>query len=125
MYSKLIKLYSVRNKKLKEMGFSSYSEYLSSKLWKYIKNKAKRKEAFKYCVICGGEDINLHHIEYNHIDKNTLVNIIPTCFSCHQKIHKEANKNNISLKSAVKIVKKRFKRECEKRYKNWLKENPY
>jgi len=101
-----------RNKRLKQLNFKNYSDYLSSDFWKCIKEKFFRKqfknEYWKKCFCCGiNKNIILHHIKYTDLIKPHFgSHLFPVCWNCHQKIHELVNKEKIGLKKAMKQIRK-------------------
>lgn len=61
--------YSLRDKNLRLLGFSSYKEYLKSQLWKNIKIRL-REIAGDNCVCCGKTSQAIHHESYDLEDLN-------------------------------------------------------
>lgn len=64
-----------------------YNNYLQSKHWKDF-----RKEILsvrKRCQSCGkmSKSLNLHHINYKNIGKETNDDIIVLCTECHHRYH--------------------------------------
>ena len=56
--------YCLRDTILSRMGFSNYAEYLSSSLWRAIRNRAMKK-AGKKCSVCGEPATEVHHRDYS------------------------------------------------------------
>jgi len=108
----LIIQYGARNKKLREMGFSSYKEYLASDYWKLIKEKwnerrKEKPEVWGRCHCCGSEEnLLLHHYKYGKIKKIILSGFWPVCPSCHERIHRLSLSGARGLKSAAKVIAK-------------------
>lgn len=59
----------------------------------------------KECALCGEKEkmIQIHHIDKNRYN-NSIDNLIPTCASCHKKIHYEI-KNGCESYEAIEKVK--------------------
>lgn len=80
--------YAERNRLLREhLGFESYPSYLSSPLWKEIKQRGFHAHG-RFCRICSKYANILHHISY---DLETLKGIrldrlVPVCDICHHAI---------------------------------------
>lgn len=78
--------YKARNRRLLELGFSSYKEYLDSDLWKYIR-KTVLENAKHKCAKCGERANQVHHLRY---DIKTLAGarwsyLIAVCRKCHHE----------------------------------------
>lgn len=84
-------IYSERDLLLKKLGYTSYSEYLSSQEWKEIKAKvhSRNKRKWKFCNICGTNwDLELHHSSYKVIGNPNPGNTVKLlCRGCHQEVH--------------------------------------
>ena len=116
-------------KKLKELGYNSYKDYLKSEHWInlrkrfYNSKKVKRiKEVYNkvLCEFCYGyENLNLHHRTYKRIGCERLDDLVIVCKECHYHIHQFYYKNmNIkNLYRATRIMR-RIKRRYRKRSKN-------
>lgn len=77
--------YGVRDRVLKEMGFSSYEKYRQSKIWRDFLVEFP----YSKCVCCGEDATCYHHKNYNEDTlnlQNTLENIYPLCKKCHYAI---------------------------------------
>lgn len=108
--------YGVRNRKLKELGFNSYDEYLRSDNWKAIKARIDKKIAagktfWRICFICGSpRNIHIHHYSYGKIKKITLARMYPLCATHHLMVHEYTKAHAVSLKQAISRVKRDFRR---------------
>ena len=77
--------YAERAKSLKEMGYTSYSDYLESPLWRSIRARALRPGA--WCVSCGCKATQVHHTRYARVDLDgtCLQHLLPVCGPCHRR----------------------------------------
>lgn len=79
--------YAQRDEVLRQMGYSSYREYLASPLWKKIKARL-----FKVCdrCPCGAPATEAHHRTYKrrYLEGRGKLHkfVVPVCRSCHQSI---------------------------------------
>ncbi len=104
--------YNYRNSILKEMGFSTYEEYLNSDHWRQIRAKAAQNPHYKKCNICGSsKNLNLHHTRYTRINGTTLANLVMLCREHHIITHQLAATKGYSLKHAVKKARQLWKKE--------------
>lgn len=90
----------------------SYYEYLKSDWWNSIKEKAKkRSDVYSSCQFCGTKDnIHLHHTSYKWIyTKHELLVIIPLCCQHHYEVHYYAKNNNISVRRATNIIRRKYR----------------
>lgn len=77
-----------RDKCLKLLGFESYSDYLSSDLWQFVRGSLK--ESRECCVCKSTTGLAWHHRSY---EANVLVGnfsgdlIVRLCNDCHKAIH--------------------------------------
>lgn len=81
--------YRQRNELLKEMGFSSYRDYLDSDLWREIKRKKLTKTVAVRCRIClRNNATTLHHTSYDQsvMTGEDLEPLVPICRWCHKAI---------------------------------------
>lgn len=54
--------------------------------WSNIRRNVRERD--KWCVICGEEGQDIHHVVYKHHGgKDTEDNLVLLCKSCHEAIH--------------------------------------
>lgn len=64
----------------------NYQEYLNSKEWKIKSAKFKKNEP--QCFVCNsGEKLQVHHINYDCLGKETSNDVIVLCDIHHRKVH--------------------------------------
>lgn len=106
--------------RLSKLGYSSYSEYLSSNHWKELKldfkkrSKKAKKMVKKYgrvvCDICHEpKKYSMHHKTYKRLGGEFLDDIIPVCDNCHRHIH-ILHSNGMDLWRATKNGAKDIRR---------------
>jgi len=103
--------WKIRDAILKEIGFSSYSDFLNSEYWKRIKEKAFNRKYYHKCSICGSySNIELHHKHYDLMgNANELNAILPVCRLHHELIHEYQKLTNTSLRFASREVPKLYR----------------
>src|SRR5574343_267652 len=74
---------------VKKFGYNSYEDYLKSDTWASFKAKYRASSLPQNCLLCNSEFVQLHHISYKRICRETLEDVIPLCGSCHKREHKE------------------------------------
>jgi hypothetical protein len=91
---------------LKELGFSTYREYLQSDLWKSIRKRVCKIKG-DACFLCGNKATELHHNSYRYKDLvgKRLRYINPICHSCHGKIEFDDGEK-VSVFKAAKSFKR-------------------
>lgn len=91
------------------LGERSYQDFLKSPQWKELKKRAKGREHFRRCWICGSTDrIELHHTSYRWINLTDLRNVRPVCRSHHEEIHRYARRKQISVRLATRKIFREF-----------------
>lgn len=96
-----------RKKYLREMGFSSYKEYLRSSFWGQIRDLQLKKQP--WCCGCGMKASQVHHLSY---DKRTLSGksenrLVSVCATCHKDIEFDDQGNKTTIHEAnVRLLKK-------------------
>lgn len=120
--------YDSRNLILKENGFKSYREYLSSSLWKSIRVRVFSLKG-NLCHLCNSKATELHHNRYSKSDilGITIKNIVPICRKCHEYIEfSYGNKNTLSAaKNKCKKKKERFIADKRKMLADNVKKQAY
>lgn len=74
-------------RKLKSLGYSSYSEYLFSKHWDSFKLRYKAAGQPMKCAICKESPVQLHHNTYNTIGAESFSDVTPLCDLHHTAVH--------------------------------------
>jgi len=65
-----------------------YREYLLSESWKQRKVDLANEWGNK-CAWCGSTNVlNLHHLNYDSLEKETVKDVILLCKGCHLRAHK-------------------------------------
>ena len=75
-----------RLESLRALGYSSYEEYLASKLWKRIRSRRFRFKGARECRYCGKASEQLHHASYSirTLAGKHLNALVPICKFCHE-----------------------------------------
>lgn len=90
--------YTIRDTKLKELGFADYDEYLRSDLWK------KKRAMFLWkttppevcaecrtlswaCALAYGKSVNVHHRTYDRLGDEDFADLEILCWRCHEIEH--------------------------------------
>lgn len=96
-----------RNIILKQLGYSSFNDYLNSNHWNLIKQNYKSSGRPLNCYICNSNNTQIHHKTYKNIGKESLDDLVTTCNNCYENIQKFIIKNpSISLALAHIILKR-------------------
>lgn len=79
--------YKLRDHALRELGFLSYGDYLSSDIWRGIRRRVYTQHG-RRCYICHEKATELHHNSYCKpvLEGTTIKFIYPLCHECHVKI---------------------------------------
>lgn len=77
--------YKGRDAKLRKLGFSSYREYLQSRLWKSIRLRVLHRDKNK-CVCCDAEATEVHHRAYSQsaLTGRSIASLVSVCRLCHK-----------------------------------------
>ena len=91
--------YKKRAAKIKELGYSSYNEYLCSEHWKQLRRR-RLACSEKVCNRCGRSkdelylyekekgSFHVHHIDYENLGREKLEELLLLCSTCHAYEHK-------------------------------------
>lgn len=96
----------------------TYQEYLTTELWRIIRNRVLKRDGNK-CQICHYDnDLQVHHKSYDKdtIDGIDLSKLITLCRECHSLIEFDnfGNKNTLEIANTVlKVVLERFNNPLE------------
>jgi hypothetical protein len=100
--------YESRAHVLRLLGFSSYQDYLSSELWKSVRERVFADKGRK-CFMCGLAASQVHHNRYHRNDflgKRTKY-LNPVCGSCHVGIEFDGEKKRTLKQAKVEFHRKR------------------
>lgn len=88
-----------------------YKQYLKSKTWKRIREKAMIRAGYK-CQLCNqGGKLNVHHRSYENLGREHASDLITLCEKCHTTFHKAAEVAklhklfNMFIKNRIEIEK--------------------
>lgn len=94
-------------KRLKQLGFASYRDYLNSELWKNNRRRFLESGFFNgKCKICHcrSSRIEIHHRSYKRIGQEMLIDMIGVCPECHEAIHDIHTATGFDLWLSTRIV---------------------
>jgi len=92
--------YLQRNNLLSELGFTSYSDYRKSTLWKVIRGIVVSRDSKECCAtLCGNSAWTVHHLSYT---RETLLGVSPCqliclCHECHEHVEFENGSKLLDL----------------------------
>lgn len=94
--------YERRNNRIKEMfGYDSYSEYLSSDLWKSIRARVLKRDG-GLCVFCNRRANAVHHKFYSKraLKGTSLKKLVSICNECHTYLEFDDNGRKLTPRKA-------------------------
>jgi hypothetical protein len=109
--------------RLRELGYSSYKEYLFSEHWKDFKRRffsehkkmrGMMKRLGKYvCQGCKTDGrLEVHHWTYKNLGKEKLGDVLLLCRNCHETVHifhrQDLNLHRATNK-ALKLIKRNLR----------------
>lgn len=75
------------HEQLAQLGFASYSDYLSGDHWKKFKRDYKKSGLPRCCAVCSGGPIQLHHNTYERLGNELFSDMTPLCREHHEAVH--------------------------------------
>lgn len=92
--------YETRNKSVKQLGYSSYQEYLASDDWKKIREEILVPGTL--CLVCDCPAQVVHHVRYttNVLLGLTPSRLAPLCHRCHEQIEIAADGSKRRMSAA-------------------------
>lgn len=110
------KNYDERDRFIRDIGFSSYRDYLASDLWRSIRARVYAAKGRK-CVLCPQDASQLHHDRYhaNDLLGKTLEFIHPLCEMCHKRIEFDEDGRKVKMKVARAVFKRLVRTTLPKR----------
>lgn len=85
-YSKRTLRARVRETRLAELGYDSYSAYLASAAWRDVRKRYRESDLPQACM-CGATNWQLHHTTYDRVGQEELEDLVPLCTACHAQAH--------------------------------------
>jgi len=113
--SKENKEYLVRDQSLKQMGFSTYDDYLESSLWKRIRSGKLKKH--NTCFCCKNKATCVHHMCYDILTLKGKSDhkLLTMCESCHLDIEFTENGKKRSFSNMKEALLLKVKNSAKKR----------
>jgi hypothetical protein len=90
------------------LGYSSYLEYLSGTRWQKFRDLYETSKLPKKCVACDCAEYVLHHLTYENVGGETLLDVIPVCHRCHKSLHNAQKRDTLSWERPDLTFKKIF-----------------
>lgn len=100
-------------KQLTELGFRSYTEYLSSAHWADIRERYFNSKLFKgSCAGCKRIPLyyDLHHKTYRRLGNEHLMDLVALCSECHSVVHRIQGDQTL-WKATTKVIHAGNRRE--------------
>lgn len=75
----------------KPLDSSEYQQYIQSKAWYRVRQRYLASSLPKSCYVCAKKyekGFHFHHLHYKRLGCELLIDIVPCCQPCHEKIHK-------------------------------------
>lgn len=109
-------------RKMKELGFARYADYLKSQHWKELKARFwSSKLIFKVngkavCSCCRTKELNLqlHHRTYARLGREYLTDLTLLCDECHHLTHQFNKLEEKSLFNSHRRLRSRLKKVLDK-----------
>jgi hypothetical protein len=85
-------------KRIRQLGYASYDEYLRSAHWRDLRARYVAKFGPLECFVCGTPvSVQLHHCTYERIGCELLIDVVPMCRSHHRGLHNFCKHHRVSL----------------------------
>jgi hypothetical protein len=68
--------------------FDSLSAYETSALWGLTRERYRLSDRAWACMVCGSEQVQLHHLSYERIGREPLDDLVPLCQHHHYEVEK-------------------------------------
>jgi hypothetical protein len=93
--------WEVRKRRLAELGFASYSDYLKSEHWASVKRSLKVSQ----CEVCGETTLlDLHHLNYVCLGRESPFDVATVCQTCHKRLHEHAQEMSVAIHFSTSIA---------------------
>lgn len=102
-----------RQARLRELGFTSYRDYLASPRWRATKARYYGSSQPQECICGETEGLQLHHLTYERVGAEELTDLTPLCATCHAMIHVLEARGDLGLDFAGFVSEQRAARYAE------------
>jgi hypothetical protein len=94
------------SRRLPNLGFTSYAEYLASDHWKDFRSRYLLSPSTpKRCLVCKSDLITLHHVTYGTLGEELFEDVIPLCWPHHDAVHKCLKRHNLPLEDSYWVIR--------------------
>lgn len=87
MHKRFLTLLKVRKRRLTELGYATYEEYLASLHWQ-ARRAAYAAVHPPRCAHCSGDADALHHVSYERLGAEGDEDLLWLCDDHHREVHK-------------------------------------
>lgn len=87
VYTAIRKRRQDRHRRLVELGYSSYGDYLRSDHWHHVRANYRASDRPQACICGATTGLHLHHLTYERVGAETLDDLTPLCPTCHVMVH--------------------------------------
>lgn len=68
---------------------STYTAYLKTEKWQKKRFERNKLDGFR-CQMCGtAKNLNVHHLTYENLGRESIYDLVTLCESCHKKVHEK------------------------------------
>ncbi len=100
-------------------GYHSYQEYLASPEWQQFKDWYFKSGLPTKCLICGSNDVVLHHWNYDHIGFDEPGDVVPLCGQHHTEAHQWMARTGTPCRDIVKCLVECFGKTDREAMRLW------
>jgi hypothetical protein len=72
--------------------FPTVVAYEESPYWRHTRTRYERSDQPQACVVCGGEEYQLHHLSYRSAGYESLEDLMALCGDHHWEVEKHIQK---------------------------------
>lgn len=92
------------NKRLSDLGFSTYNDYLAGEHWQNFRTHYRESTFPQFCIVCGRTDYSLHHVTYDRLGRELLTDVLPLCQPHHEELHEVLRERGLPLSDSQNVV---------------------
>ena len=90
--------------RLAGLGFTRYTDYLSSDLWLDFQRRYRESGLPLHCVVCRSPCVQLHHVTYDRLGREHFSDVTPLCGVHHEKVHDWLRKNRLPVGKTPRAI---------------------
>lgn len=100
---------SILGRKLIELEFDTYNDYLASSIWTTRRRRYFDEGGATACFVCDSSvNLNVHHTTYRNLGDERFCELVSLCRRCHKELHDSLKPRSWQLHDAHLLLKQSY-----------------